>query len=85
MNDALDVPPVPSGSTLTSEIEIEGPSSSTIVPMPWESAIVAFDAPLRFTVYVSSTSSTPSPLTVTVTVLVVWPGEKLSGTLPVAV
>ncbi len=49
-----------------------------IVPRPWPSASVAFDAFERLTENVSVGSNAVSPLTSTVTVLVVWPAAKFS-------
>jgi hypothetical protein len=58
----------------TSLIESDGGgSSSTIVPTPVPSAIVALTGFDRVTVYVSSNSSRTSPLTCTITVADVSP------------
>ena len=78
MKVAATVPLSPS-VTLTSLIVSAGSgSSSSIVPTPWLSAIVALIAFVRLSVNVSFASSSRSPCTRTVTCLVVWPGEKLS-------
>ena len=53
-------------------------SSSTIVPNPLPSAIVAFVAPLRPTVYVSFPSANASFTIPTLTVCVVTPGANVS-------
>jgi hypothetical protein len=53
-------------------------SSSTIVPMPCASAIVALEAFDRFTWKVSSPSTSVSPTTATGIVCVVTPGAKVS-------
>jgi hypothetical protein len=53
-------------------------SSSTMLPMPWPSAMVALAAALRLTKKVSLGSPTRSPLASTVTVLTVWSGSKVN-------
>ena len=64
---------------VTSLIERDGrPSSSTIVPIPWPSGMVAFVGLERLRKYVSLLSSRRSPLTRTVTVFDVSPGAKVS-------
>ena len=79
MKVALAVPALPS-VTVTSSTESDGSgSSSVIVPRPWPSAIVAFEAPERPTVKVSSISSSASPIRATSTVFEVWPGVKVSS------
>ena len=57
---------------------VGGASSSTIVPTPCGSAMVALAALLRLTVNVSVSSSTRSSTTGTLTVCVVSPGSKVS-------
>ncbi len=75
---ALTVPELPS-VTLTSPSESDGWASlSTIVPVPWASAMVALEELTRSTKYVSAVSSSRSALTGTVTCLVVSPGSKSS-------
>jgi hypothetical protein len=68
---ALVLPVFPS-VTVLSPMLIRG-SSSTMVPIPWPSAMIAFVAPLRLTTNVSFGSASRSPLTITVIVPVVWP------------
>jgi hypothetical protein len=81
---ALTVPDWPS-VTVTSSTESDGkPSSSTIVPVPWPSAIVALTAVARLTTNASFASSVRSPLTVTLTVFVVSPAAKESDPLVAA-
>jgi hypothetical protein len=81
VNVALTVPELPS-VTVTSAIEtLGGASSSMIVPPPLGSAIVACVAAVRFSAYVSLTSSIRSLLTLTVTCFVVSPGAKVTEPL----
>jgi hypothetical protein len=75
---ALLFPVLPS-TIATSLIESEGGgSSSTIVPNPLASAIVALTGFERATVYVSSASSRTSPFTCTVSVCEVSPAGIVS-------
>ena len=75
---AFSVPVSPS-VTVTSLIDSVGVgSSSVIVPTPVASAIAAFVAFERLTVYVSFASSRTSPTTGTVIVRVVTPAGKVS-------
>src|SRR5215212_359944 len=62
----------------TSLIDRLALSSSTIVPTPCGSAIVAFVGLERLTQNVSSSSSMASPQIMTLTVCVVEPGVKVS-------
>src|SRR5437870_1942310 len=69
---------VPSGLT-TAWMEWGGGGSSLwIVPVPSALALVAWVAPDRLTVNVSSGSNVVSPLTLTVMVLLVSPGLNVS-------
>ena len=73
---AARVPVLPS-VTVASPMLMRG-SSSTMVPTPWPSAMVAFVGVLRLTRKVSFGSPSRSPLTRTVMVLLVSPGAKVS-------
>src|SRR5688572_27370332 len=55
-----------------------GVSSSTIVPTPSPTSIVALTGLSRLTVNASSASSSRSPRTFTLTVAVSWPGENVT-------
>jgi hypothetical protein len=71
--------PVSTSVTVTSAIERAGSASlSVIVPSPFASRRVAFEALERLTVKVSSISSSRSPATAIVTVFVVSPASKVS-------
>ena len=73
MNAAFTVPASPS-TTVASLMEMAGAaSSSTIVPWPWPSAMVALAAPDRFTRNVSLGSPRTSPKTGTETGRLVVP------------
>ena len=80
VNTALVVPALPSSSE-TSLMENAGagwttgpgPSSLTIVPVPYASFSVAFVGAVRLTTKFSFSSTAASPLTTTVTVLLVSP------------
>ena len=64
MKVASVVPQSPSVVVASSDTESDGEaSSSTIVPTPWPSAIVAPTGDVRFTRNCSSFSSSTSPLT----------------------
>ena len=77
--NVIDVVPELPSVTVWSEIETEGgPSSSTIVPVPLPSVIVAPVAPESWSVNVSSFSSSVSPSTATSTVFVVWPAVNVT-------
>jgi hypothetical protein len=74
--------PVSPSATEPPVIEIAGAgSSSTIVPTPCPSPIVALVGLLRSTENVSSSSSVSSPRTGTSTVFDVWPGLKVRSPL----
>ncbi len=78
VNTASTVPESPS-TTVTSSIErLGGGSSSSIVPVPCPTAIVAFVGLDSSTVNVSSNSSSTSPSTATAIVRLVAPGSNVS-------
>ncbi len=79
-NTAATLPEFPS-VTEALPIDTAEVSSSTIVPIPWLSAMVALTAFVRLSESVSSISSIESPATVTVTVLLVSPGRNVRGPL----
>ena len=70
-------PVLPSLRLTAGAIEMRG-SSSTMVPTPWPSAMVALVGLLRLTTKVSFGSGRRSPLTSTVIVPVVWPAGIVS-------
>ena len=74
----LAVPALPSASDMSLIVRDGGGSSSTIVPIPWLSAIVALVGTERFTKNASSISSSTSPTTGTDTVFVTCPGVNVS-------
>ena len=78
---AAVVPPVPSAIEMSSTVRL-AVSSSTIVPVPWPSSIVAPAAPLSSNENVSSSSSSVSPTVVIFTVRLVTPGANV--TVPAA-
>ena len=65
-------------SALVTSLMLMRGSSSTMVPTPWPSAMVALVGLLRLTTKVSFGSARRSPLTSTVMVLLVSPGAKVS-------
>ena len=65
-------------SVLVTSLMLMRGSSSTMVPTPWPSAMVALVGLLRLTKNVSFGSASRSPLTSTVMVLLVSPGAKVS-------
>ena len=71
------VPASPSATEASAIERVGGASSFVIVPSPLSSASVAFVAPLRATVKVSSASYVRSPLTSTVIVFSVSRGREL--------
>ena len=71
------VPASPSARLWSSIESVGAGSSSAIVTTPWPSAIVALDAPERFTTNVSSTSSSPSPRTGTEIDFAACPGVNV--------
>ena len=73
---ALVTRPPPTTWTLSCLAVGAPPSSSVMVPILSASAIVAFVAPLKPSVNVSSDSTVVSPVTSTVTVRIVVPGEN---------
>jgi len=78
VNTAFVVPAFPSLTVASPIDRAGGPSSSTMVPTPRASEIVALTGAERFTKNVSLFSSVASSSTATVTVALVWPGVKVS-------
>jgi uncharacterized membrane protein len=81
----LAEPALPSVSATSLMVMDDVPSSSTMVPVPWLSAMVALVGELRLTTKVSFTSSSVSPITGTLKFWVVTPALNVSVDGPVAV
>ena len=82
MNVSVALSPEAPSATRASPTDSDGASSSSIVPVPVASVIVAPDSFDRVTVKVSFGSSTSSPVTVTVKVLLSSPVLNVRLPLP---
>src|SRR6476620_2470631 len=85
VNPSMIKPPTMTLSPVSTRLRVEilpsrtsgAPSSSTIVPIPWPSAMIEFVALVRLTKKVSLGSENVSPLTMTAKLFVVSPGLNI--------